>query len=212
MGTLVGGDWYDASPLLDRDHPEDTVVAVSVGDIIGHELAAAIHMGQVRSMLRQAAWDRVAGPPSSIMHAFETANTGVGLDAAGTALLAHLRRHDGQWTLTWVNAGHPDPILVRPDGTTELLNGHGRLFGLPRGQVEHRNDREVALPGGCTLVFYTDGVVERVGVDLDERTERLRGLVAAHAGADPDEVVDAIVAGFGRGAGDDVVAMAVHVG
>ncbi|GLZ51994.1 SpoIIE family protein phosphatase [Actinomycetospora sp. NBRC 106378] len=209
----VGGDWYDAFPLPDGGHPGDAVVTVSVGDIIGHELGAAIDMGKVRSMLRQTAWDRAGEPPSAVVHAFETANTGLGLDAAGTAVLARLERRGerGPWSMTWVNAGHPPPVLVDADGRTALLEGHGRLFGLPRGVLEPREDLEVALPAGSTVVLYTDGLVERRGVDLDERTGELCRFLSGHAASDPDALVDAVLAEFGRGAGDDVVVLAVRV-
>ena len=88
----VGGDWYDAAPITDPEHPDDQVLALSVGDIVGHALPAVTIMGQVRSMLRQATWDHLGGPPTVILDAFEAANTGLDLGAAGTAIVAHLRR------------------------------------------------------------------------------------------------------------------------
>jgi GAF domain-containing protein len=113
----VGGDWYDAAPVLDPGHARDQLLAVSVGDIIGHTLQAATIMGQVRSMLRQSAWDHPGGPPSEILGAFEAANLGLGLAAAGTAVVAHLRRAPGErWSLLWTNAGHPAPYCSTPAG------------------------------------------------------------------------------------------------
>ena len=85
-----GGDWYDAVPVPDPDQPDSRLVAVSVGDVIGHALDAATVMGQVRSMLRQAAWDHPGEPPSHTRRASELAAAGIGLKAMGTALLAHL--------------------------------------------------------------------------------------------------------------------------
>ena len=204
----VGGDWFDVSPL--RAPEGETAVVISVGDIVGHELDAAIDMGQVRSMLRQAAWDRADGTPSMIVHAFETANTGVGLDAAGTMVVAQLRRRgDGRWTMRWVNAGHPLPILVTPEGA-ELLTGHGRLFGLPHGVVDTREDREVDVPGGGVLVLYSDGLVEQRGADVDERIDELRAFLADRRTAEPDALADAVMNEFGRRSGDDVVVLAIR--
>lgn len=205
----VGGDWFDVSPLR-TDDASDTVVVLSVGDIVGHELDAAIDMGQVRSMLRQAAWDRADGPPSRIVQAFETANAGVGLHAAGTMIVAHVRRRtDGTWTMSWVNAGHPLPILVTADGA-ELLDGHGRLFGLPRGLVEPRRDREIDVPGGGVLVLYSDGLVEQRGADVDERIDELRAFLADRRTTEPSVLADAVMTEFGRRSGDDVVVLAVR--
>ena len=104
----VGGDWYDAFHTPDHDHPDRRSFTVSVGDIIGHELRAATFMGQVRSMLRQAAWSRPDLSPSHLLRTFEHANLGLGLNAAGTAILARLQpAASGSWSLTWTNAGHP---------------------------------------------------------------------------------------------------------
>ncbi|GAA4862016.1 PP2C family protein-serine/threonine phosphatase [Actinomycetospora straminea] len=213
----VGGDWFDVLPLVgaaeDSTGDQETVVVVSVGDIVGHELDAAITMGQVRSMLRQAAWDRAAGPPSAIVAAFERANAGIGLDAAGTTVVARLRRRpDGQWAMSWVNAGHPPPLVVTPDGRAELLEGHGRLFGLPRGLIGPRRDQELVLPAGSLLFLHSDGLVEGRGTDADERTETLRARLADLGAIAPDAVVDTVMAELPRSSGDDVVAMALRLG
>ena len=85
----VGGDWYDAAPVPDPAALDGRCLAISVGDVVGHNLAAATVMGQVRSMLRQAAWDHPGGPPSVTLGAFERAAAGLGLQAVGTALLTH---------------------------------------------------------------------------------------------------------------------------
>jgi GAF domain-containing protein len=208
----VGGDWYDVHPLHDPRRPRDRAFTVSIGDIVGHELDAAGDMAQVRSMLRQATWDHPGGPPSRVAQAFETANHGVGLGAVGTAVIAHLhRRDDTSWTITWVNMGHPAPLLVRPDGTAEHLGEHGRWFGLPAGLIEKREDVELVVPPGSLLVLYTDGLVERRGADIDDRTEALRRMVADLADVDPHLVVDSVMAELGHGAGDDVVTMAIRL-
>ena len=118
----VGGDWYDAAFIPDPQGPGDEILAVCVGDVVGHTLRAATLMGQVRAMLRQAGWDRPGEPPSHALTALELATTGLGLAATGTAVLAHLRRTvAGQWSVTWSNAGHPPPVLLCPDGSTMLL-------------------------------------------------------------------------------------------
>ena len=206
----VGGDWYDAVPLPDPDGP-GRLLAVSVGDVIGHALDAATVMGQVRSMLRQAAWDLPGRPPSHTLEAFERAADGVGLVAQGTALLAHLRRGvDQRWSMTWTNAGHPPPIVLDPHGGTALLDGHDILFGFPSLASPPRRDHHHDLAPGSTLFLYTDGLVERRGSDLDQGTDRLRQLLADHREVSPARRVDVAVATLGRDSPDDVVAFAVH--
>ena len=206
----VGGDWYDAVSVPDPDRPDGRLLAVSVGDVIGHALDAATVMGQVRSMLRQAAWDHPGEPPSHTLRAFELAAEGIGLTAMGTALLAHLScGADGRWAVTWTNAGHPPPILVPPDGEATLLEGHDILFGFPSLTTSPRRDHHHDLAPGSTLFLYTDGLIERRGSDLDEGTDRLLRLLAENRGLAPPELVDLAVDTLAPDSPDDVVAFAI---
>jgi hypothetical protein len=169
-------------------------------------------MGQVRSMLRQAAWDHPGEPPSHTLRAFEHAAEGIELRAMGTALLAHLRRGaDHRWSMTWTNAGHPPPILLDPGGGATLLDGHDVLFGFPGLAVSPRRDHHQDVGPGSTVFLYTDGLVERRGSDLDEGTDRLRQLLVEHRKAPPAELVDIAVDTLAPDSPDDVVAFAVHI-
>jgi GAF domain-containing protein len=208
----VGGDWYDAAFIPDPQRPGDEIIAVCVGDVVGHTLQAATLMGQVRAMLRQAAWDHPGEPPSHALTALELATAGLGLPAAGTAVLAHLRRiGTGQWSMTWSNAGHPPPVLLCPDGTTVLLEDHDILFGYPSLRSGPRCDHHHLLDPGSTLFFYTDGLVERRGDDVDDHIDRLRLLLAELPDRSPAEMVDAAVEVLGLDAQDDVVAFAIRL-
>jgi len=208
----VGGDWYDAAFVPDPPHPADEVLAVCVGDVVGHTLHAATVMGQVRSMLRQAAWDHPGEPPSHALTALELATEGLGLHATGTAVLAHLRRDAGRrWSMTWSNAGHPPPILVEPDGTTVLLEGHDILFGYPALRPGPRGDHHRDLVPGATLFLYTDGLVERRDSEIDAGIDRLRRLLAQHRDRRPAQIVDVAVDVLAPDAPDDVVAFAIRL-
>jgi hypothetical protein len=207
----VGGDWYDASLLPSTSTQAPRIVAASVGDVVGHTLDSAVRMGQMRSMLRQAAWD-VAGPPSGILAAVERANAGDGLGLVGTAVLAHLsRRAPGGWVMTWTNAGHPPPLIIARDGTTALLEGLDPMFGFPIAVRRPRGDHEIHLDDGCTVFLHTDGLIERQGVDLDEGTARLRESLTRHADRSPQDLVDTVVSELAPRADDDVVALAIRL-
>lgn len=209
----VGGDWYDAALLPDPEHPDSAAVAVSVGDILGHSLDAVVIMGQVRTMLRQAAWDHPAGHPSLIMSSFETAAAGLGIGAAGTAVVAHLHRAPGdQWSMTWTNAGHPPPILIRPDGTAELLAEHGPLFGYPGVDTTSRPDHHIDLPAGSLLLLYSDGLVERPGIDIDTGIANVARHLAGLRDRPIDEVVDALMERLPPSGRDDVISFALRFG
>jgi len=184
-GELVGGDWYDAYPL--RPQPPDGAgrksvlpLALTIGDIAGHDMSAATIMGQVRSMLRQADFDHPDRGPAAAVTAVENACTALGLDTTGTLVHAHLSpAGGGAWHLSWTNAGHPPPLLLeRPGGRPERLAAHDPLLwpgvtGRPRA-TQHR-----VLPPGATLLLYTDGLVERRGADIDDAIDRTAAALAA---------------------------------
>jgi serine phosphatase RsbU (regulator of sigma subunit) len=207
----VGGDWFDAAPLTDPAHPDHRILAVSVGDTVGHALQAATIMGQVRSMLRQSAWDHPAGPPSLILRAFETASLGLELAATGSAVVGHLcRTPAGRWSMTWTNAGHPPPVLLLPDGTSELLSDHDALFGFRLTASLPRRDHRRDLPPGATLFLYTDGLVERRDSDIDAGIAALLAVLDQVRDRTPQEIVDTTVTRLAPDAPDDVVAFAIR--
>ena len=129
----VGGDWYDVT-RLPATSGTTTDVVLSVGDIAGHSLSAATEMGQVRSMLRQAAWDRRGEPPSVVVAAFEDANAAVGPRARGTLVVAHLRRESGRHVV--------DGVEQRRSPAA----GAGRARGRPGGARRARPDVRVPAP------------------------------------------------------------------
>lgn len=205
----VGGDWYDAIPLGDGD---DDVLMLSVGDVVGHSLHAVTIMGQVRCMIRQAAADHPGRPPSHILDAFEAADRRFGVGATGTAIVARLARGPtGGWALTWTNAGHPPPILVGPDGRSELLIDHDVLFGFRLTGPGERRDHVRDLAPGSLLFLYTDGLVERRDSDIDSGIERVRRFLEGAGEREPRELVQAAVDDLAPEATDDVVAFAVRV-
>ncbi|HEX6340597.1 SpoIIE family protein phosphatase [Umezawaea sp.] len=211
VDEAVGGDWYDAIPL-----PGGRTVAVTVGDITGHDVHASTLMGQVRSMLRQAAWCLPVAGPAKAVEALESALAGIPVPAHGTLVHVHLTPHadgSGRWTMDYSNAGHPEPVLVRPDGTVDLLRGHDMLFGFPDFRSGPRADHRVVLEPGSTVLLHTDGLVERRDLDYDDSVADLCALLATLAGKPPRAVVDTVIAELvppGQ-ADDDVAVLAIGV-
>ncbi|MFJ9729572.1 SpoIIE family protein phosphatase [Streptomyces sp. NPDC101209] len=170
--SQVGGDWYDAFCL------SDGATALTVGDVVGHDLEATAGMAQVRNVLRAYAWSQQE-PPSRIVERLDEAITHITDVSMATMIFARLERADtGHWELSWTNAGHPPPLLVSRDGVTRYLtDGHGILLGT--GTRTPRPDATAVLLPGSTLLLYTDGLIEAAGHSLDEGLGQLRRHAAA---------------------------------
>ena len=181
-GAEVGGDWYDVLTLGDGH------VGLVIGDVVGHDIEAAGVMGTVRHALRAYAW--VDGGPASVIHRLDELALGPEPDALAT--LVYATYDPTRRALAWSSAGHPPPLLVRPEGRAEyLLGANSTLVGV--GPDVDRTEREVALDVGATIVLYTDGLVETRESSLTEGLDRLAALAGRHSSASPDELVDVLL-------------------
>ncbi|WP_150255554.1 SpoIIE family protein phosphatase [Nocardiopsis deserti] len=202
----IGGDWYDAFPLADG------VMTMVIGDVVGHDLQAAAHMAEVRNMLRALAWDRQE-PPSLIMRRLDEAMTNTSDAPMATAVFARIEGPEsGPWTLHWVNAGHPPPLLVTSDGHTRYLEGgHGPLLGMSSALHLglHWPDAREEIPAESTLLLYTDGLVESREHPIDTGLANLRRHAAALARRDVEDFLDELLARISP-SGDDVALLALR--
>ncbi|HEY2278617.1 MAG TPA: SpoIIE family protein phosphatase [Streptosporangiaceae bacterium] len=192
ISDLVGGDWFDAHPFIRTPAARTGTgqlpypIALTVGDITGHDMRAATIMGQVRSMLRQADLDLHQQGPAQILTAVEDASYTLSLDATGTLIHAHLSPLPsvGSWSLTWTNAGHPPMLLAGPDGRVERLAEHGVLMW-PGAKRFPRTDQQRTLLPGSTLLLYTDGLIEHRGRNLDDAIDRAAAILSAGSADQP---------------------------
>ncbi|WP_329416278.1 SpoIIE family protein phosphatase [Streptomyces sp. NBC_00704] len=184
VGALnVCGDWYDLVDL-----PDDNL-AVAVGDVVGHGLAAACVMGQLRSALSAAC--RVADGPARALEAVGLYARFVEGAEATTVVTTFIDRESR--TITYSCAGHPPPALVRPDGAVTFLD---RATDPPlAARPEHlpRPQARLAFVEGSTLVLYTDGLIERRGEDIDRGLARLAESLAHHRHRAPETLADALL-------------------
>lgn len=207
----VGGDWYDAFLL------GDGVLALVIGDVVGHDLQAAAHMAEVRNMLRALAWDHQE-PPSVIMRRLDEAVTNTSDAPMATLVFARVEGAEGgPWRLHWVNAGHPPPLLVARDGETRFLEGgHGPLIGMSatlRLGLDWPDTRE-ELPPESILLLYTDGLVESRDRPIDTGMDQLRhhaGVLARRLEKwSVDDFCDELLARIAP-RGDDVALLALRL-
>ncbi len=200
----VGGDWYDSFALPDGR------TALIIGDVTGHDLRAAVRMSQLRNMLRGIACDRQE-PPGHILRRLDLAQQNLYTNATATCIYALLdTTKDGTWQLHYAQAGHPSPLVVSPEGDTRFLD-EGRSLMLGVTNLPSRPSATTTLAPGSTVVFYTDGLIERRGETLDHGLTRLRQHAAALARQPLEEMCDELLTGLAADHTDDIALLALRL-
>jgi len=205
----VGGDWYDAFV-----QPDGATVVV-IGDVVGHDVVAAAEMGQLRSLLRGVAVATGAGP-ADLLREVDGAMLTLQSGTIATALVARIEPSSadagGARVLAWSNAGHPPPMLLRPDGTVTQVSAAradlllGVVPDIPRTQ------HTLVLEEGATLFLYTDGLVERRDQSLAHGMALLQDVLEELAHLDLESLCDAVLPRMlPRRRSDDVALVAVRV-
>ena len=196
----IGGDWYDIAELPDGR------IGIIVGDCVGRGLAAASVMGQLRSACRALLLD-VQGPALALT-ALDRFAALIPDALCSTVFCAVLDPATGQ--LSYASAGHPPGILAYPDGRVELLD-QGRSLALALAPERPRGEAVLYVPEGATLLLYTDGLVERRGLDLDEITGRAAGLLRDGRQTPVAELAERIMTNLAPGQGyEDDVALLLY--
>jgi serine phosphatase RsbU (regulator of sigma subunit)/anti-sigma regulatory factor (Ser/Thr protein kinase) len=176
----VGGDWYDALRL------DDGRVVVSIGDVAGSGLQAAVTMGNMRQIIRGIA--QVHADPALMLNAADRA---LRLEHPDKFVTAFVGVYDPiTSTLTYASAGQPPPLLRRPDGSVEPLSENGLPLGL-RSNAENTGSTTIEIVPGSTLLLYTDGLTEfdRDPLEGERRLRDIFGEVAAATHADPARAI-----------------------
>ncbi|HZY98226.1 MAG TPA: SpoIIE family protein phosphatase [Candidatus Baltobacteraceae bacterium] len=144
----VGGDWYDAFSLPDGR------IAISVGDVAGHGIDAAVIMGEVRQAIRMAAIGSES--PSAVL---DYVNGVIRLRESIGMVTAIFGTYDPvSSVLAYAAAGHPPPILALGDPPPRRLPTGGLPLGCAPG-VDALTWR-FSIPQDARVVFYTDGLIE----------------------------------------------------
>lgn len=198
----LGGDWFKARPM-----PDGTVL-VAIGDAMGHGLGAASLMLQMRSGLAGLAYtgaraDQLTTWLNDLMY-----HANQGITATGTAIIAHF--DPVQRVLAWACAGHPPPVLVREGRATLLEPPTGPMLGAFE-QMTYQLDT-LSMEAGDLLLLYTDGIIERRGLDLDAGLDALVRAAGDCGGGDPEEEIGCVLDRLdGQRAEDDVCMLGLRV-
>ena len=202
----TGGDFYDVYPSGDG-------WGVAIGDVCGKGPDTAAVTAAARHAIRALA--HLDADPAAVLRGIN--DIMLTEDFGGrfvTADAGHLGWRDGRLHLSLASAGHPGPVLLRPDGRTQVLDGGGLPLGIfPDAEPAAQ---EVDLETGDLLFLYTDGLTSACGPDLVQFEERLTDELAALAGEPPAVLVSRVrdvVLELCRGElRDDMTMLALRVG
>jgi serine phosphatase RsbU (regulator of sigma subunit) len=181
--NTVGGDFYDILPL-----PDGRLV-ITVGDVSGKGSPAALLMALLLAMLRTLVDERLE--PAELVSRL---NVQVSRHAPGSRFITLFYSVFDPRTgdLTYVNAGHMPPLVLRRSGTTDRLSEGGIALGMFEGST-YATGRS-AVGADEMLAVYSDGITEAEspsGQPFDE--QGLEQALAANRVGDLAEIGNAIV-------------------
>lgn len=180
-GMEIGGDFYDLVPSR-------PLAAAVIGDVQGHNVTAAGLMGQIRTGVR--AFTSVGQAPEEVMRSTNRLLIDSGADLFASCLYLRLDPERGRAVMA--RAGHPPPLLRRPDGRVRVLDlAGGPLLGIDSEATYPTT--EVSLAPGSVLALYTDGLVESPGVDIEDALVDLGKLLSENGDQPLDRLADTLV-------------------
>ncbi|MET9445412.1 SpoIIE family protein phosphatase [Streptomyces sp. NPDC006610] len=197
--NLVGGDWYDTVVL------PSGLILLCVGDVAGHGIEAATSMVVLRNALRGLAVTG-AGPGQLLSWLNLVAHhlTGAVTATAVCALYDPERR-----TLRWARAGHLPPVLVRGTEAAPLPLVKGLLLGaVPETPYD---EEEIQLAVDDTLLMYTDGLIERRDLSVEESLTQLLTTARTAAPTALDQQLDRLLTYSRSDTDDDTCVVGLRV-
>jgi serine phosphatase RsbU (regulator of sigma subunit) len=195
----VGGDFYDWQQL------SPTLLGLTVGDVMGKGIPAALMMATVRAALRAAALQN--GPASAMQTAARTLDQDLTRFRSFVTLF-HAQLDVTAARLTYVDAGHGYVLFRRADGTLEEL----RPWGLPLGILtdEVYEEGSILLNPGDVLVVYSDGLTEALPDLLRDRSALAAEIDGATSAAALVRQLIERACAAGPGADDLTIAVLRH--
>jgi len=203
----VGGDYYDVISTYEGRY------VIAIGDVSGKGTPASLLMATLQATIRALVPLRLTlSELTARVNDLMCQNTGS--DRFVTFFWADI--DPVHQTLTYVNAGHNYPYLLRSDGSQLRLERGGMILGVMPTSLPY-DQEDIPLRSGDLLVLFTDGVSEAMsteGVEYGE--ERMEAVLARHRDRPTQEIIDAVhrdILDFTRGAAqsDDITMMTLKV-
>ncbi|HEY1323160.1 MAG TPA: PP2C family protein-serine/threonine phosphatase [Streptosporangiaceae bacterium] len=195
--SRVGGDWY-----ITAEMPGGHVL-IAIGDVGGHGLAAAAGMARLRGALAGLAI--TGSPPQRLLGWLNDLVHHVDPEHTASVMAGYFDPRSR--VLTWAQAGHPPPLLVRGKDAGPLTVPAGILLGAGRDGYQ---EASLGLEPGDLLLLYSDGLIERRDRSLEEGLVTLTGAAAGIS--DPGRVIDAVLDALGStDPEDDTCVVALRV-
>ncbi|MER5966409.1 SpoIIE family protein phosphatase [Streptomyces sp. NPDC002057] len=184
----IGGDFYDVHPASVEGEPS----LVTLGDVCGKGLEAAVLTGKIRNTLH--ALLPLADDHSRMLRLLNKALLNSHHTRFATLVLASAVRRGDEVDLKLTSGGHPAPLIIRADGTVEETDTHGTLVGAMPSVSAHT--AAVTLAPGESCVLYTDGITEAKGGPMGDvlfGEERLARALAGCAGMPAEGIVEHVL-------------------
>jgi phosphoserine phosphatase RsbU/P len=168
----VSGDYYDFLELADGS------IAIFIGDASGHGVPAAFIT--VMAKVYFTSLVEKIDAPSKLLSVMNERMSSY-FSGSGLYLTAFYLRIYPDGRAVYCNALHPDPIILRTGGTTDLLKPTGFYVGMMKKVFREYKDEEIHLAKGDRIVLYTDGLTEALDADAQVfSAERFIETTATH--------------------------------
>ena len=196
----VGGDWYDVLQV----NPD--VIALVIGDVVGHDAEAAAAMGQLRSVVRSYAFED--SEPGAVLDRVDQLVAGMRIRRSASLVFATLTRTATGWSLSYSRAGHPPPLVARGSEVVQLSEAGGAMVGFG---YTGRSTGQHELAPGDVLVLYTDGLIERRDRTLREGLRALVEVTGQVGALDAAGVGEELLSRLADEPEDDVAVVVVRI-
>lgn len=179
----VGGDFYDLFEI------DDDLIGISIGDVAGKGLNAAVLTSLVKNTIRAHATERGSTPARILKLTNEVVYRATPTESFVTVFLAILDRRDGR--LLYANAGHTTAAVTR-GLVTDRLRSTGPILGA-FSEVAFDEGEVCSLEPDQMLVLYTDGLIEARRDREFYGEQRLFDLLGSTTGVDPIDIVELVI-------------------